>query len=150
MSQGTHFPNGADFGTAATGKGIAIQGVDVTATAAELNKLAGATVTTAAINALIQGIAGGFKVARGQLSTASAADTVATGLATVVAVVATIESDVDGVTLALATAQVGDQAGAPAAGSVVIKTWKNTSAANPTLIAATVFAKKVNWVAIGT
>lgn len=94
----------------------------------------------------------GFKVARGQLTTASASDTVVTGLATVVAVVATLEDNpID--TCSVATAQVGDQAGAPAAGSIIIKTWKPTTggaSGNPTLVAATAFTKKVNWVAIGT
>ena len=93
-----------------------------------------------------------YKVARGRLTTASAADTVVTGLATVVAVVATLESDpVD--TCSLASAQVGDQAGTPAAGSVFVKTWKPTvggASGNPTLIAASAFSKNVNWVAIGT
>src|SRR5260221_6079837 len=108
------------------------------------------TDRTAALATAPAAVAAGYKVARGQLSTASAADTVATGLATVVSVVASFEDDVDGVTISQVTAQVGNQAGAPAAGSVVIKTWKATSAANPTLIAATTFTKKVNWVAIGT
>jgi hypothetical protein len=101
--------------------------------------------------AYVIAVAGGYKIARGQLSTASASDTVVTGLTTVVSVVATLESDpVD--TCSVATAQVGDQAGAPAAGSVIIKTWKPTTggaAGNPTLIAATAFTKKVNWIAIG-
>lgn len=100
----------------------------------------------------VNGVAAGYKLARGQLTTASAADTVVTGLATVVSVVATLESDpVD--TCDLASAQVGDQAGSPAAGSVFIKTWKVTTggaAGNPTLIAATTFSKLVNWIAVGT
>jgi hypothetical protein len=95
-------------------------------------------------------VAAGYKIARGQQTTVAAADTVVTGLATVVAVVATFEDDVDGVTISQVTAQVGNQSGAPAAGSIIIKTWKATSTANPTLIAATTFSKKVNWVAIGT
>ena len=47
-------------------------------------------------------------------------------------------------------AQIGDQAGAPAAGSIIIKTWQNTGGADPTPAAATTFGKKVNWIAIGT
>lgn len=100
----------------------------------------------------VAGIAAGYKLARGQLSTVSAVDTVVTGLATVVSVVAVLESDPTD-TCDVATAQVGDQAGTPAAGSIFIKTWKVTTggaAGNPTLIAATAFSKKVNWIAIGT
>lgn len=100
----------------------------------------------------VNGVAAGYKLARGQLTTATAADTVVTGLATVVSVVATLETDPTD-TCGWATAQVGNQSGAPAAGSVVIKTWMVTTggaAGNPTQIAATAFSKKVNWVAIGT
>lgn len=100
----------------------------------------------------VQGVAAGYKIARGQKSTVTASDTVVTGLATVVSVVATLESDpVD--TCSLASAAIGDQAGSPAAGSVLIKTWMPTTggvAGNPTLIAATTFTKKVNWIAVGT
>lgn len=98
----------------------------------------------------VNGVAAGYKLARGQHTQAAASDTVVTGLATVVSVVVSIETDPDGVTLALATGQIGDQAGAPAAGSIIIKTWKNTSNVNPTLIAATVFGQKINWIAVGT
>lgn len=78
--------------------------------------------------------------------------TVVTGLATVVAVVASPQSDLDGDTLAGVSATIGNQAGAPAAGSIIIKCWKVTTggaAGNPTQIAATV-AKSVNWTAYGT
>jgi len=90
-----------------------------------------------------------LKFARGQATTVTAADTIATGLATVVAVVASLESDpVDDPFMV--TAQIGDQAGSPVAGSIIIKTWKNTGGTDPTPAAATTFAKKVNWVAFGT
>lgn len=100
----------------------------------------------------VNGVAAGYKLARGQLTTVTAADTVVTGLTTVVSVTATLETDPTD-TCDVATAQVGNQSGAPAAGSVIIKTWMVTTggaAGNPTLIAATAFSKKVNWVAIGT
>ena len=48
-----------------------------------------------------------------------------------------------------ATASIGDQAGSPAAGSILIKTWKSTDG-DATLIAATTFSMKVNWIAFGT
>jgi hypothetical protein len=90
----------------------------------------------------------GLKIARGQHTTVDADDTVVTGLATVVAVVASLDDDpVDGVMHVTAT--LGDQAGSPAAGSIQIKSWKSTDA-DATLIAGTTFTKKVNWIAIGT
>lgn len=90
-----------------------------------------------------------LKIARGQLTTVTAADTVATGLSTVVSVVAALESDLTDNPF-MVTAQIGDQAGAPAAGSIIIKTWQNTGGTDPTPAAASTFGKKVNWIAIGT
>jgi hypothetical protein len=88
------------------------------------------------------------KIARGQLLTASAADTVVTGLSRVVAVVASLDSD-PLLDPALVSASIGDQVAAPVAGSVLIKTWKFTSNANPTPVAATTFGKRINWIAVG-
>lgn len=90
-----------------------------------------------------------LKTVVGQTTTASASDTVATGLNTVLAVVANLE-DAPVLTCFMATANIGDQAGAPAAGSILIKTWKPTASGDATPIAATTFGKKVNWIAIGT
>lgn len=136
-------------------------GVQVTSTAAELNALHGITAdvnelnildgvtkTAAQINLLTAGVAAGYKVARGVAAVTGTA-TVVTGLATVVAVIATPDSDMDGVALAAVSAQIGDQNGAPAAGSVILKAWKVTATGNATLIAATA-AKNINWIAIGT
>jgi hypothetical protein len=93
---------------------------------------------------------GGIKVVVGTHNTVAASDTVVTGLATVITVVAVLDAD-PGDDPGWVSASIGDQAGAPAAGSVLIKTWKTTNAANDvTPIAATTFAKKVNWIAIGT
>lgn len=112
--------------------------------------LPGAT-SAAATLALLGGTAGvatGYKIARGVHTTVAAADTVVTGLSTVVAVVACLSSDpTDDPEMVSAT--IGDQAGTPAAGSVIIKTWKN-GATDPTPAAATTFSKLVNWIAIGT
>lgn len=91
----------------------------------------------------------GIKIARGQLTTVTATDTVVTGLNTVVAVVACLD-DNPGDNPMLVSATIGDQAGAPAAGSIIIKTWQNTTGTDPTPLAATTFSKKVNWIAIGT
>ncbi len=98
---------------------------------------------------LPQGLSAGIKMVSGQLTTVTAADTVVTGLATVVAVVASMDADpVDDPFMCSAT--IGDQAGTPAAGSVIIKTWKNTGGTDPTPAAAGTFTKKVNWIAFGT
>lgn len=91
--------------------------------------------------------AGGLRMAAGVLTTVTAADTVVTGLQQVVAVVATFQTDpADANTYVSAT--IGDQSGAPAAGSVIIKTWKQ-SGTDPTPIAADAFSKAVNWIAFG-
>lgn len=145
-------------------KKLTVDGVDITAsaseintldgltaTAAELNIMDGVTKTAAQINALAVGVAGGYKIARG-VGSITGTGTVVTGLATVVAVTATAQDDLDGDALAGVSATIGDQAGAPAAGSVILKCWKVTTggaAGNPTLIAATA-AKSVNWIAVGT
>lgn len=91
-------------------------------------------------------VAGVESVARGQFTTVTASDTLVTGLTGVALVVATLDSDpVAG--CQSVTASIGDQAGAPAAGSVLIKTWKATAAGDTALIPATTFGKKVNWIA---
>jgi hypothetical protein len=118
--------------------------------ASSVLKMGGVPVTADAadLNALTVGVAAGYKIARGQHETVAAADTLVTGLATVVAVIATLDDDpVDGAMFV--TASIGNQAGAPAAGSVYIKTWLNTDG-DASLVAATTFTKKVNWIAIGT
>src|SRR5258706_13534464 len=71
----------------------------------------------------IAGVAPGYKVARGQMTTASASDTVVTGLATVVAAIANLE-DAPVIGADRANAAIGDQAGTPAAGSILIKSYK--------------------------
>lgn len=101
------------------------------------------------ISMLLVPQAGGYKIARGQATTVAASDTIVTGLNTVVAVVAVLDDDpVAG--CQDVTASIGNQAGAPAAGSFLLKTWKSTATADTALIAATTFGKKVNWIAVGT
>jgi hypothetical protein len=101
---------------------------------------------TAALSTAPSGVASGYKIARGQMTTATASDTVVTGLATVVSAIANMD-DAPTVDPETATASIGDQAGAPAAGSILIKTWKTLGG---TPAAATTFSKKVNWIAFGT
>lgn len=91
---------------------------------------------------------GGLRTVAGQLTTVTATDTVVTGLAKVISVVACLD-DNPGDNPEWVSATIGDQAGAPAAGSVIIKTWQNTSGSDPTPVAATTFSKKVNWIAVG-
>jgi hypothetical protein len=101
------------------------------------------TDRTAALATAPAGVAAGYKVAPGVHTTVDEDDTVVTGLATVVAVVACLASDpVAG--CSKVTATVGNQAGAPAAGSIQIKSWE----ADETV--GTTFLKLVNWIAVGT
>ena len=102
-----------------------------------------------AIAAALAGVASGYRIARGQTATVTASDTVVTGLTTVVAVIASLDS-APVLTCDRATASIGNQSGAPAAGSILLQTWMPTSNSNPTPIAATTFSKNVNWIAIGT
>lgn len=99
----------------------------------------------AGANLAVSGIAAGYKIARGQAAAVTGSSTVATGLTTVVAAVANMDDD-PVVDPEFATASIGDQAGSPAAGSIILKTWKTLGG---TPVAGTV-AKKVNWIAIGT
>lgn len=88
--------------------------------------------------------------ASGQATLTSAATTIATGLNTVTACAAVMESDPI-LTCDRVTAQVGNQSGAPVAGSIILKAWMPTGAAATTPVAATGFAGiVVNWTAVGT
>jgi hypothetical protein len=85
----------------------------------------------------------------GQHTTVAAVDTVVTGLATVTSVVVSMSDDPSD-DPEWVSASIGDQAGSPAAGSILIKTWRNTGGTDPTPVAATTFSKKVSWLATGT
>jgi hypothetical protein len=87
-------------------------------------------------------------VAIGQATTVAASDTIVTGLGTLTAVVAQFDDDASLANFHV-TASIGDQAGTPAAGSFLLKTWKATGSGDCTPIAATAFSKKVNWIAYG-
>ena len=118
-----------------SGGTLSIAGTDKTAA------IAGLPATT---NYAI-GVASGYKIARGVHLQAAAADTVATGLTTVVGVVV---SPIGAPTAkqAFVSATIGNQSGAPVAGSVVISTWKSTYAAADDFTDSLSFA----WVAVGT
>jgi hypothetical protein len=114
-------------------------------------KINGVDVTAGAGGSNVAGVAAGYKVARGVHQQAAASDTVVTGLTTVVAVIASWR-DTPTLKQMFVTATIGDQAGAPAAGSVLIKTFKPTANNDVTPTAATDFTDNlsVDWIAIGT
>lgn len=107
------------------------------------------TLTGAAVNLLIQGVAGGYKIARGVTTPTTASDDVVSGLATVVAVVVSLQ-DTPTMTMMFASGSIGDQAGTPAAGEFTLVTKKPTGAADVTPINSTTPWGAVNWIAIGT
>jgi hypothetical protein len=89
-----------------------------------------------------------LKTVAGQHTTVAASDTIVTGLRKVLYAVASLD-DAPVAGAQFAQAVVGDQAGTPASGSILLKTWKATATADTAQIAATTFGKKVNWVAVG-
>lgn len=97
---------------------------------------------------LLGGPGGGARFVGGQATTVAASDTIVTGLSQLYGAVATFDDNpVDNPFLV--SASIGDQNGAPAAGSFLLKTWQNTSGSDPTPAAASTFGKKVNWIAFG-
>lgn len=94
---------------------------------------------------------GGKKIARGSHVQLAAEDTVATGLATVVAVIVSFKSNPTAKQL-YAVGDVGNQSGAPAAGSFLLRTFKPTAADNSAPTVATDFTDNlaIDWIAVGT
>ena len=88
------------------------------------------------------------KIAAGQSTTVGASDTIPTGLKVVLFAVASLE---DAPVLGFDNVQavVGDQAGTPPAGSILLKSWKTTGVGDTTPAAGSTFGKKVNWIAFG-
>lgn len=115
-------------------------------------KFAGVDKTTAlaaAVATPTAGVAAGYKIARGTVTPTSASHTVVTGLATVVAATASLKG-APSLTHLLSGADIGDQAGTPAAGSILIKSWKPTASGDVTPIAASTPWSTVDWIAVGT
>lgn len=127
---------------------VVASGGDINIESGGALKVGGVDKTSQLSNALA-GTSAAKKFVGGQLATVTAADTVVTGLTTVIACGASLDSD-PGDDPMLVSATIGDQAGAPAAGSIIVKTWKNTGGTDPTPLAASTFAKKVNWWAYGS
>lgn len=123
-------------------------GTSVTSTAAELNILDGVTRTPAQINLLTQGVASGYKIARGVATVGAASVDIVTGLTTVISAVVSLVGD-PSLTHMYSTCTVGNQVDAPVAGSIRIKSWKPTAVGDVTPIAATSTFASVSWIAIG-
>src|SRR5574341_192493 len=98
---------------------------------------------------IVQGVAAGYKVARGSVTPTSASHTVVTGLTTVVAVVVQFKG-APTLTHMFNSGDIGDQAGTPAAGSFLLKSYKPTASGDVTPIASTTPWAAVDWIAIGT
>lgn len=143
----------AKNGPQITAGGIASGAVVVAklaANAVETAKIKDANVTVAKLDtplqALVLGVAGGYKIARG-VSAVTGTLVVVTGLATVVAVAAVLAEDASANAI-LVTSVIPTQTGTDL-GKFTAKVWKPTAAGDTTPIAA-VLAKNVSWIAIGT
>lgn len=110
-----------------------------------------AMTATATIALLVKGVAAGYRVARGVHTQVAASDTIVTGLTTVVAAVAGFDS-APTVKQLFVSATIGDQAGTPAAGSILTRTYKPTAVNDVTPTAATDFTDNLGiaWIAVGT
>lgn len=107
------------------------------------------TKTAAQINSLVVGVAAGYKVAYGTATIGAASEDIVTGLTTVVGFTVSMVGD-PSLTHMFSSATAGDQAGAPAAGSLRIKSWKPTGTGDVSPIAATSPFGSVSWIAFGT
>jgi hypothetical protein len=98
----------------------------------------------AAVNALATGVAGGYKIARGETALDGSNPTpVATGLTTVVAFVATLKGTAaPGVSTSVLTYDISGA-------TVNVYAWKPTSTSVPTLVAST-GTESFGWLAVGT
>lgn len=118
-----------------TGGALKIAGVDMTAAIAALPPSTNYAVGTTA----------GVKIAAGVHLQVAQSDTVATGMTTVVGVCVTFR-DAPTAKQQYVYASIGDQAGAPVAGSFLLNTLKSTLAVADDLTDNIHF----NWVAVGT
>lgn len=120
-------------GVAGLGTGVA------TALAANAGATGGFAVNGTA------GVAAGYKVARSAAPVAVTGTLdIDSGLATVVSVMISASTDLDGDTFAGVSAVITG-----AAGHFTAKCWKNNADGDATMVAATA-AKDINWIAIGT
>ena len=134
------------------GKQAVVSGGEVDIESGAVLKFSGVDKTAAlaaAVASPAAGVASGYKVARGTVTPASASHTVVTGLTTVVAAVASLKG-APTLTHMFTAADIGDQAGTPAAGSILVKSYKPTGVADCTPVAATTPWSAVDWICIGT
>lgn len=141
-------PDGAGFvaigtGTAVTALVLAQDKVIIGDAAGLGSAITLAQLMTALVG--VKGAAAGYKIARGVHQQAAASDTIAAGLTTVVAVIATFR-DTPTAKQTYLTVSIGDQVAAPVAGSFLSKTFKSTYAAADDFTDNLSF----NWIAIGT
>ncbi len=86
-----------------------------------------------------------LQIAYGNHTNVTASDTVSTGLNTVLAVVVSLKDDpAASADVGIVSADVGDQAGTPAAGSFLLKSWEQADAT-----VATTFGEEISWIAVG-
>jgi len=114
--------------------------------------VAGAITASGGIGGItnpVAGVAGGYKLARGTVTPASASHTVVTGLTTVVACAVSFKG-LQTLTHLFAAGDVGNQAGAPAAGSILVKGLKPTSSTDVTPIDSSTPWSAIDWIAVGT
>lgn len=130
----------------------------VIASGGEIDVLAGGALKFAGVDQsaaaalAVAGVAAGYKVARSAaagVTPASASHTVATGLATVVAVIVSFRA-APTVNHMWNWGDIGDQAGTPAAGSFLLKSYKPTGTGDVTPIPTTASWVACQWLAIGT
>lgn len=142
----------------ANGKAVTAAGAQVVGAIALQTGVAGDIIAALVICAaddflalVAAGVAAGYKIARGVHVQVAAADTIATGLATVVAAVASFR-DAPNIKQLFVECSEGDQVAAPVAGSIIISTFKPTAVNDVTPTAASDFTdnKKIGWIAIGT
>lgn len=106
------------------------------------------TAASATWQLVANGSVAGARTASG-VATVTGTATVATGLTTVTSIQATMQADASLTNGIAVTATIGDQAGTPAAGSVILKVWKPTASGDVTPVASAA-AVAVNWFAVGT
>ena len=90
----------------------------------------------------------GLKIMCGMFTTVTASDTVATGLRRVLYAYADFE-DPPVLGADRCFAAIGNQSGAPPAGSILIKTYKPTLTTDTTPVVATTFSRQISWLAVG-
>ncbi len=102
----------------------------------------------AAVATPVAGVAAGYKIARGVFTPTDGSEDVVTGLTTVIAAIAGLVATPT-LTHMWSDATIGDQAGAPAAGSIRVVNRKPTTSGNVAPIDATTPWVDVAWIAIG-